>query len=349
MIAQARRELTRRQQQVLSAVVQEYIQTAAPVGSKTIQKKYGLPVSSATIRNEMGRLTEQGYLSQPHTSAGRIPEEKAYRSYINQLGATSLPPISQLSWVRSQYRRITTDMDTILRTTTRILSQLTQQPALMEMGSDPAPSFTEVHATPISAQAIRITCACSDGSRRELVVKSSQPLTAEHIRELDQALATQLAGTKVTDLGLAGKLPQPEDISAPASLLQSIAMGLTSGWRGQVYVDGMANMLSCPEFQHPERLRVIMEMLAEEAAVHRMLQGIGDASEVAVVIGSEHGSIALADCSLVAKRFGVPSPYPSASGTVGVLGPMRMPYDQMMSAVSCIADHAGQLLSQSMN
>ncbi len=339
-------ELTPRQQQVLSAIVREYVATGQPVASKAVQEKHRLPVSTATIRNEMAQLTDQGYLSQPHTSAGRLPEEKAYRFHINTLTSAPLPPMPQVGWVRSQYRHMRPDVDTVMRTTTRILAQLTQRPALTMEHTHSQPHFTEVHTTPISARAIRISYECSDGSSQEVVIKSSQPMTAQQIRRLDQVLDERLRGTKVTETGPLLTLCERDDAPVPVSVLRSIAARLTSGWHSRVYVEGTAYILNYPEFQKQERLRGIIQTLNEEAAVQRLLHAIGQTSQVTVLIGSEHADPALADCSLVAKRFGSPPPDDNPSGTVGVLGPMRMPYGQIMSAVAYVADHADQVLSQ---
>lgn len=346
MAAQVGEELTGRQQQVLSAMVQEYVATGEPVASKTIQEKHGLSVSTATIRNEMAQLTDEGYLSQPHTSAGRVPEEKAYRFYIGTLPTDYRPSIPQLSWVRSQYRRIRPDVDSVLRMTTKILADLTQQPALTMELSRRQPQFTKVHAIPVSARAIRISYQCSDGSSQELVIKSSQPITAQQICRLDQVLGECLRGTKITETGALHALCEQDSIPVPACVLRSIAAGLTSGGRSRVYVEGTAYILNYPEFQGQERLRGIMQTLHEEEAVQRLLQGIAETSQVTVVIGSEHADPALADCSLVAKRLGSPPFSDTPSGTVGVLGPIRIPYGRIMSAVTCVADHAGQVLSQ---
>ena len=340
-------ELTTRQQQVLRTIVKEYIDTDRPVGSETIREKHGLQVSSATIRNEMARLTEQGYLTQPHTSAGRVPTEKAYRLHIRGLAGQSLSPVPEASWIRGQYRRMGTDPDSILRATTRMLAQLTQRPALtISRASERPPTFTEIHATPISAHAVRLSYTCSDGSCQELVVKSSQALTAEQIRQLDRALAEELAETPATDVGRLETLAGQRSVPVPPALLQSIAASLVGSWRGRVYVDGTAYILRYPEFQEQERLRGLMEVLDEEDAVHRLLHAVNKRSQVTVIIGLEHCDPALADCSLVGKGFGHPTAHQSPRGTLGVLGPMRTRYEQIMSAVSCVADHTTEVLSQ---
>lgn len=340
-------ELSPRQQEVLLAIVKEYVQTGTPVGSGTIQREHELAVSAATIRNDMVRLSEQGYLSQPHTSAGRVPTEKAYRFHISCLAASHLPSIPEVSWIRSQYRRAALDTDSILRTATKVLAQVTQQPALtVSLSGHRLPYFTKIQATPVSAHAVRISCSRSDGSSQELVVKSCRPLTAEQIRELDQALVKQLTGTSITDAGHLETLYEQKTVSVSVALLRAIAAGLARGWRGNVYVDGTASLLDYPEFQQQERLRGVMQMLDEEDAVHQLLCPLGKTSQVTVVIGSEHRNPALAQCSLVAKGFRGPSPGQGPGGTLGVLGPMRLPYGRVMSVVSYIADHAGQILSQ---
>ncbi len=337
-------ELTARQRRILAAVVEEHVASGAPVGSKTVHNEYGVEASTATIRYEMAELADQGYLAQPHPSAGRIPTQQGYRFHISKLETTTLPPLRQSSWVHRQYRRIDTDMDTVLRITTKVLSQLTRQPALSTAVSAIPADITEIHATPVSAHTIRISYTYSDGSSQELVVRSSQVLTGQQIRQLDQALVKHVRGGQATNAGELEKLLAGDGVPVPPSVIRSVAAQLTSSRQGPVYVDGTAHILNYPEFCDEQRLRALMQILDEEAAVHQLLQATGP-SEVTVLIGSEHGNPALTDCSLVAKRFGDWPPQGRPSCTVGVVGPMRIAYGQVMSAVACVADHADYLLS----
>jgi heat-inducible transcriptional repressor len=343
-------ELSARQQVILAAIVGEFIATGLPVGSKTISEKRGqtlsaaesvcpsvLNCSSATVRNEMADLERQGYLEKPHTSAGRVPTQPAYRFYVDRLKAVREGPSRDLTWVHGELSRCGAELATLLRTSTRLLSELTGQPALASEPGPPTQTWATFRLTPISARAIRVTYETEETGRRELIWESPQPLRGEEIAALSEALEDVLCQEGVTSpeaAEIAGVAEVPEEVVG--DLLQT----LTETGPQRVYVEGTAHLLSYPEFMAHQRVQELMAALAQEGMARALLRAT-HGEGLRVLIGSEHGRTRFLDCSLVLGSYRAPA---TRIGSVGVLGPLRMSYPRAISAVATVAREIGQIL-----
>ncbi len=335
-------ELTERQRCILSAIVREHVATKRPVGSKALAHCEELSVSSATIRNEMAELERLGYLSQPHTSAGRVPGEKAYRFHVNHLAAHEKLPIDKLSWIHSQYRRVERDADKILRLSTKLLADIVKHPAVaLEPGRE-ADQLMDVEARPVSAHTVRVLCTYSAGRRQEFVVRSAESITVEQVEQLGRAIRHRLStglSTWAPDSPAGGTVGEA---GIPADLLRAVRQQLWAGAGSRVYVEGTAYILDAPEFQDLSHLQAVVETLGEQPALRELLSMAAEGAELSVIIGSEHAIPRLEQCSSVLSTFVGRS---DLRGILGVLGPMRMAYDEVISAVECVAQQAGAVLS----
>jgi len=333
--------LTGRQRLILDALVDEHINATRPIGSKTLADRAELNVSPATIRNELAELGEHGYLHQPHTSAGRVPSQKAYRFYVNNLAASGSLPLDKLSWIHSQYRRIEPDPDKILRLSTKLLADIVKHPAVAVEPGPPAPRLNSITIKPVSAHAIRIGCTYSDGRQHEFVVRSDKGFSIEQINRLSNVVKKQLANLSVSRL--------PEQVATGGGeqtvfqkLLEAVRRQVSASDEGRIYVEGTAYILEEPESQQPSYLQAVIEALGEQQMLRQLLTMAGTTQQVAVLIGSEHAIPQLEQCSTVMSRFRGPS---NRRGILGVLGPMRMAYPEVISAVDCVAQQVGQILS----
>jgi len=332
--------LTERQRLILVALVDEHINTTRPVGSKTLADRDELNVSSATIRHELAELDKHGYLHQPHTSAGRVPSEKAYRFYVNNLTTSDSLPLDKLSWIHSQYRRVEPDPDKILRLSTKLLADIVKHPAVAVEPGPPAPRLTSIAIKPVSAHTIRVSCTCSDGRQHEFVVRSDKGFSIEQINRLNSVVEQQLDNLSAARL--------PEQVAAEAGeetvsekLREAVRHQLSVSGEGRIYVEGTAYILEEPEFQHLSYLQAVVEALGEQQMLRQLLSLADTTQQVAVLIGSEHAIPQLEQCSTVMSRFRGPS---NQRGILGVLGPMRMAYPEVISAVDCVAQQVGQIL-----
>ncbi len=334
-------DLTERQRRILLAVVREHIKTPCPVGSKALARHYQLGVSSATIRNEMAELARCGYLYQPHTSAGRVPTEKAYRFYVNSLGSADKLPMDKLSWIHSHYRRVGLDPDKILRMSTKLLADIVKHPAVALEPGAAGDSLTDIEARPVSAHAVRISCAYSSGRQQEFVVRSARTITVGQVQQLGQVMKAQLAERAA--FAWEERAPSPAvGEGIPADLLRSVQREVWADAVGRVYVEGTAYILEEPEFQELSRVQAVVQTLGEQQAVRALLSMAAAQPRPSVIIGAEHAMPRLAQCSSVLSAFTGPSAH---RGILGVLGPMRMEYSDVISVVDCVAQQVGQVLA----
>ncbi len=344
MAAARQKSLSTRQKQVLTAIVEEHIRTARPVGSRTACERYNLSVSTATIRNDMAALERAGYVTQPHTSAGRVPTQKAYRFYVDQM-LNEKPTVSrEWAWMSGEFRRTSHDVETLLQAATRVLSEMTRHPALASAPYQPGPTIRTIKLRPVSATSMRVEYTTSDGTSHQVLVDYPQGLTGTQIDHLDKLFTSHLRGKEVDSIWQLDPLT-PQQAGEVADAFNSLVEQLKehADVSGQpVYVEGTIHILQEPEFTERDKLCTVMETLTEQASLRPLLHAAAKTDGIFVTIGTENQISALDDCSLVAKRYVTGS---GRAGTVGVLGPMRMPYRRVIWAVSNVARRVEQLLN----
>jgi len=331
-------ELTPRQVAILLAVVSEYIASGSPVPSKLVQERYYSGTSKATVRNEMAVMERDGYLSKPHTSAGRVPLERTFRLYVNELGALSDNLSREQPYVRGELQRSGPDLPSLLRTCARVLSELTEQPALASEPMAADTSFTSFRLTPVSSRAIRVRYATAESGERELLWEPPAPLRDEEVRSLSRALETALCSR---GLGAADTAETATDAKLSPEAVGALLRLLSEDGAQRVYVEGTARLLNYPEFRRSARLQEVLSALAQEGTARALLRPAACHEGLTVLIGSEHGRPRLHDCSLVSQAF---HDRATRTGAVAVLGPLRMPYRRAMAAVDCVARELDHVL-----
>ncbi|MEA3399837.1 MAG: heat-inducible transcriptional repressor HrcA [Armatimonadota bacterium] len=330
-------ELTQRQKNIATAVVEEHITTAQPVGSEALRRSHDFACSSATIRNEMVRLEERGYLDQPHTSAGRIPLGPAYRLHVDTLPAESGRLDRDVAWVQGELRRVAGRHETALRLSSAILSRITRYPAVVIAPRERGPRLIDLSLTPVSARNVLLSYLDDAGASEEVLIETHQPVTVEEVAELEALLHQRVLGRP-----LGSELPL-EGVEIDAGLLAGLRQALEDASRGRVYVEGTTFILDEPEFAELDRLRRVISILMQSPILRRALDA-GMAEEGPTVrIGPEHGIEPLRDCSVVAASYSVDD---RRTGVLGVLGPMRMRYEVALQMVELIARNLGHALSR---
>ena len=335
-------ELTTRQACILGAIVEEHVRTAAPVGSRAVQERQELSVSTATIRNEMLALEHRGYIHQPHTSAGRVPADRGYRTYVDRIMAPRSPHAEDIAWVRAEYRRAARDAEAILRTTSRVLSRITSAPALVIAPPEERRALVDISLTPVSSTIVLLTCEAQPGGSFERLLECREPVTASDVVALSKALQRRYRGRELGALALcsSGAL---EDETAPFAisddLLDQVRAAVEGDQEQRVYVDGAAFSLDYPEYQELDHLRPLMRALDEERTVRRALGPATRRADMTVTIGQEHRIEELRRCALVAQAYRGPGG--RGVGALGVLGPTRLDYQMVMAAVCLVADSVG--------
>lgn len=332
-------ELTDRQRAIATAVVTEHIDSAQPVGSEAVRVGHGLSCSSATIRNEMVRLEHLGYLSQPHTSAGRLPLGPAYRLYVNALRLGSRRLDRDTAWIQGELRRVAGQSEAALRLSSGILSRITRYPAVVVSPSEHSARLIDLSLTPVSARNVLLSFLDDESRSEEVLIETAAPVTVAEIERIEALLRERLLGKP-----LGGGLALDGEDVPDAGLLRGLRSAFEEAGSARVFVEGATFILDHPEFEATERLRRTLTALTQSPVLRRALETAAGPAGPAASIGNEHGIEALRDCSVVAASYWAGG---QRTGAVGVVGPMRMKYDLALEMVATIARNLGQVLGGS--
>lgn len=337
--------LTTRMARILAAIVEEHVRTAAPVGSKAVKQEYGIDASTATIRNDMAALETEGYIRQPHTSAGRVPEDKGYRAYVDELMPELPLKADESAWIRSECRGAEDDREQLFRVTCRVLSQLTRSPAMALAPPDTPLFLQSIKLTPISASLVRLSYTTDPGGTNECLLQTSRPLSAEQVAMLSDLLAERFRQREVGALSLCSATEIAETLHSeepPEGLLDQVKTVIEGERPQRVYVDGSAYALDYPEYQSLEELRPVVKALDDDASVRRLLRPASRRGRLTVFIGRELDMVSLRRCALVARHYQTGH---TSVGAIGILGPTRLPYVKAVAAVQCVAEQISNALS----
>ncbi|MEU8117250.1 heat-inducible transcriptional repressor HrcA [Spirillospora sp. NPDC049024] len=328
---------------VLRAIVEDYVSTNEPVGSKALADRHNLGVSPATIRNDMAVLEEQGYIAQPHTSAGRVPTDKGYRLFVDRL--STIKPLSV-----AERRAIETfltgayDLDDVVGRTVRLLAQLTRQVAVVQYPSLTRSAVRHVELVPVAEGRLLLVLITNTGRVEQRVIETG-PISEESIGHLRALLNTCLDGLGFGEVPAAvADLPDkvgPDDRPVAAAVLSVLLETLVEKHEEKIVFAGAAN-LAAVDFS--QSLRDVLVALEEQVVLMRLLGETGDSSTVTVRIGTENPDQGLKSTSVVAADYGVGD---LTLARLGVLGPTRMDYPSTMGAVRAVARYVGQILAGS--
>ncbi len=321
---------------ILSAVVQEYIETAQPVGSGRIAASRGVEVSSATVRNEMVALEEQGYLAQPHTSAGRIPTDKGYRFFVDLLrsdepGIEIADPVD----VRDFFAGAHGELESMLTRTSDLLTSLTDWTAVVVGPSADQATIRSAQLIDMSSHIAMVVAVLSNGVVEKRAVEVATELTPEIVADAARRLVVAVEGHTLAELtsGVEGVDNDP--------LLQAAVDALgAAGREAELYVGGASRMAGA--FEAVEQVRDVLTILEQQIVVVTLIRDVLDRG-MRVAIGEETGVEPLAECSLVVAPFVAEG---EAGGTIGVLGPTRMDYSQALSAVAVVSRRLERALNE---
>ncbi len=331
-----RPELTARKATVLHTIVEAYVATGEPVGSEAIADRAKLGVSSATIRNEMAALEEQGYLSHPHTSAGRIPTDAGYRHYVDALPAPTRLKDAQRRQIASHFAEVILDLEEVLKGSVHLLSRLTQYAGLAV-----PPGASDEHLVRLEVidmgPTLLVLVVGQHGRVDKQIIDRPEHIDARALaaaeRRLDTVRGTTYIEAQAALLQMAAtEAPGPHDVLLIAADVLRMA---TQGERaGHVVVGGVANLTDDAQAWRRDTLRRLVETLEREQEMVQVLQDVAPAEDVRVTIGDEHPTTGAWGASIVAAPFTAGD---ATVGTIGIVGPTRMDYFSAMAAVRAVA------------
>jgi heat-inducible transcriptional repressor len=329
--------LDERKASILRAVVEEYIQTAQPVGSGHVADAPGVSVSSATVRNEMAALETDGFLAQPHTSAGRIPTEKGYRYFVDALTEPSLDR-SSAQQVRAFFDRAHGEIEQMLADTTRLLSGLTDYAAVVVAPAHEAAAVRSVQLVDLAPKVALFVAVLGNGAIEKRTIGLEVETDPEVLDAAGRHLAGAGVGSPLVELATAAAAPDPAVEAVVARVRAAVTVAEDDD--DHVFVNGAARMAS--SFEAVETVRSVLTILEQQLVVVSLLRDVVDRG-LNVAIGSETGMQPLADCALVVAPYTVGG---EQVGTVGVLGPSRMNYPQALAAVAVVGQRLGHRLTE---
>jgi heat-inducible transcriptional repressor len=332
-----------RRLEVLRAIVQDFVSTNDPVGSKALAERHDLGVSPATIRNDMAVLEEQGYITQPHTSAGRVPTDKGYRLFVDRLSAVKpLSPPERRAIERFLDGAV--DLHDVLSRTVRLLAQLTRQVAVIQYPTLSRSAVRHLEVVQVASARLLLVLITDTGRVEQRVVESPVDVDADAVAELRTLLNATFAGARLGDAG--GKVPELLDTAPPhlrgllAALSAALVETLVEPGEDRLMIGGTANLARALDFSGS--LRPVLEALEEQVVVLRLI-GAVDAGTVLVRIGEENAHESLTGASVVSVGYGSGD---RSFGGLGVVGPTRMDYPGNMAAVRAVARYVGHLLAE---
>lgn len=337
-------DLTERQKTLLLLIIRDYIESAQPVGSKRLADHYHMSLSSATIRNEMAALTEMGYLRQPHTSAGRVPTEEGYRYFVSQMMYQAELPQSVQRTISHQFHQSGQDVEQWMTLAASILAHQSQGVSVVTAPHTEQIKFKHVELISTQGRQVLMVLVMIGGEVSQQILTLAEPVSQDRLSQTAARLTGLLAGLTIDNISA---LPTRSD-----ALDQDILVLIKQDMRragdsasGEIYTDGLTNVLGEPEFAESEDARRALKLFGERSSLKDLLDRTLTNSNIGglqVLIGGEGGWEELRQCSLVIARYGVPG---MATGTLGVLGPMRMSYARTIPTVRYIAGLLSDLVN----
>ena len=335
-------DLTPRQQTILGLVIREYVASTHPISSKMLLEHYDMGVSSATVRNEMALLEELGYLTHPHTSAGRVPTDMGYRFFVERLLGDVTLPATERRMIVHQFHQARLDLGQWMRLAATTLTRAARNAALVTAPQAKQSRFKHIELISTQGKLVLLILVLQGGNVQQQMLTLAEPLTQAELSQSTDLLNQVCAGLGAAEIrARVRNLPTFE--AEVCDLVLEMMERCDSRITGEVYRDGLTEMLSQPEFIGTERSQGALRLLEERSFLDDFLTETlsPHVGGVQVIIGSEGRWEELSSCSMVLARYGVPG---FATGALGVLGPTRMPYGRAISAVRIVAELMSDLV-----
>lgn len=341
-------ELSERKKAILQAIIEDYIQTAEPVGSRNIAKNHDLGLSAATIRNEMADLEDMGYLDKPHTSAGRIPSEMGYRFYVDSLMHRYSLTMEEISNLQHSMDRKYNQLENVVSEISDIISRATSYPAIVELPMAQKSRLRSVKMMLIEQGSVLIVVVTDAGVVRNRHMKVSLDIDYEIVDSISEFLSGQLTGLSADDFTPARLMLVYEAMASYGDFLKTViefVLECLGNTQNRVYIGGASNILNNPEFENIERAREFLSFIDRKENVSQMLNLLGTEAEenISIKIGSENAAPEMRDTSLVVANYSVGG---KLRGKIGIIGPKRMNYARVVSSLELINSQLSEILGR---
>lgn len=337
--------LDERKQRILQAIINDYISTAEPIGSRTIARKYDLGVSPATIRNEMADLEMLGYLEQLHTSSGRIPSSKGYRFYVDDLLPPEAMTDNEIALIEKWYRAKVKRAEEVFQETAKIISRMTKNISLVLAPQLSQAAFRSLQFLPLDSSRVIAVIMTDAGFVENKIINMPDGARFDDFERMARVINTCLVGQTLDSIKMTSLQRIKDEImdnSLYEAALEVIRRALDTEKKERLFLGGTTQLLNQPEFKDVEKVKNILLMLEEEQLMRDILhthRGEG----LAVTIGHENTYSGIQDCSIITATYHLDG---ELLGTIAVLGPTRMEYGKVMSLLNYINSNLAEVIKQ---
>ncbi len=336
--------LNDRKIQILQAIINNYIETAEPVGSRTIAKKYNLGISSATIRNEMSDLEEMGFILQPHASSGRIPSDMGYRLYVDHLMQKKELGEEEQRYLQSIISRDISQIDFLMEETAKALSVLTNYTTIISEPKGQRTRMKQIRLIPLDSVSVLLVIATEGNFIKNHVIKMGCVPTEEKIFDIGICLNRLLQGCALREIDTLLVARMQEELWEYRELLPPILKAIETTMRSaekvQLHMSGTKNILAFPEFADIQKAKSLFQALEEKDVLVTLLEESKN-NDLQVLIGSENTVQSMQDCSVITATYKMGD---NTRGTIGIVGPTRMDYSQVISVLNGMVQNIEKVL-----
>jgi heat-inducible transcriptional repressor len=341
-------EMDERKIKILQAIVTDYINNGEPVGSRTIAKKYDLGISSATIRNEMSDLEEMGYIEQLHTSSGRKPSDKGYRLYVDRLMQITKLSTEEQSMIKNQLINVALyEVDKIVRQATQMLSHLTNLTSIVKAPSVQKSCVKYVQLMNLDAGSVLFIIITDSGIIKNNVIKITKPISSDIIERLTNIVNFRLVRLTIEQINLEVINNLKSDLASYQEIFHGIIPALYDSLSGietsEVYIQGATNIFNYPEFNNIDKAREFLILVDNKESINTLIGTQDIIGNITIKIGGENFVECARDCSIITAVYsaaGIPL------GSIGVIGPTRIPYGKVISVLTEIVKELNDNIAQ---
>jgi len=332
-------DLSDRKLRILQAIISDFIRAGEPVGSRTLSKKYDMGISPATIRNEMSDLEEMGYLTHPHTSAGRVPSDKAYRLYVNNLMQKYDLPEREKQIIANKLQNNVAEFEQTIQRAASLLSEITNLTSFALTPRQDEDILKYINILPVDQTTVVLMIVAESGKVSNTALKLNVPYTEENLSLLSKTLTYNFRGKSISEALKLDIIKNFEnDIISMSKLAEDIFPNFLKTLEGMLnvnlYMEGLTNIFSIPEFNDIDKAKTFLEMLNHKEELTKTL--VNRENGMIVTIGNENAEDIMPDCSLITATYHIDG---KLVGKIGVIGPTRMKYDEVISVVEFMTEN----------
>ena len=324
-----------RKMRILQAIIDDYIDTAEPIGSRTIARKHELGLSSATIRNEMADLEEMGFLAQPHTSAGRIPSDKGYRLYVDHLMKQKELSVDEIDNIKKSMEIKINEMSQLIRQASAVMSKITRYTSIAMTPQMKKSAIKAVQVVPIEQGKALIIVITNTGVIRNSMVRITETIPPDLLIKVSNVLNNKLSGLTIEQINLKLIQEMEKEIGVAGEhllpILNTVAECINQIDDYEVYLDGTTNIFNYPEFRDIQKAKEFLDILDEKDTLCKLLSNLDEnIRDVNIQIGSENELKEIRDCSLITTTYSIGE---TIIGSIGIIGPTRMEYPRVVASL----------------